>query len=109
MKDILDLWALASVQILGVILTLGAVVILWLANRAPKRNNPFSAAEMFQDENNRTSGSKFLAIIGGFCATWVVVYLAVQGKLDAGIFGSYIFAIVLGKVGTELAAKIGEK
>jgi nicotinamide riboside transporter PnuC len=95
-------------QLLGLAMVAMFALLLWKAQRAPRRENPFDAAQMFQDSKNRTSGSKFVGMLAGVASVWVVVFLAVTNRaIDPTLFIGWLVALVLGKVGTEAVNKMG--
>src|SRR5512135_798156 len=98
LKEWANAAAVVGVQALGGLLILAVIVILWRAQGS--ESNPFDAAQMFQDDQNRTSSSKFLGLIGGMASVFIVVYLAISpGKtLDPWLFVGWLGVIVLGKV-----------
>jgi hypothetical protein len=89
LADFLTIWlahaeylarALDWLVLFGMVLIAGAV---WMFVRmARNRNSKFDFAEMFEGENGKTSMAKFLAFIGGWTATWVVVALAAAHLLS---------------------------
>lgn len=88
--------------VFGGILIAGAIFIF--RKMAANRSSKFDFAEMFEGEDRRTSMAKFLAFIGGLTSTWIVVALAVGGKLSEGMFGIYLITLVTGKVASEYVA-----
>lgn len=106
MKEFFDLMggpAMAGTLVLGLLLALGAIFVLAVAQFSP--TNKFDAAEMFLDDYGRTSGSKFVSLIAGLASVWVVVFLTVSNKLDATLFVAWLGVVVIGKVATEAVAK----
>lgn len=95
--------AMLGVQVLGALLVIAAIATLTIAQFS--RRNKFDAAQMFQDEQNRTSSSKFVGLLGGLASIWIVVYLTVADKLTGDVFGLWLGIIVLGKLGSEYIAK----
>ena len=90
---------------LGFFLMIAAIYLLFKAQYSPKNKNKFDAAEMFQDERDKTSMAKFFYMIGGLTSTWIVVSYAVKDKLGWEMFAAYLGALVAGKALTEFAAK----
>jgi hypothetical protein len=111
LADFLTIWlahaeylarALDWLVLFGMVLIAGAV---WMFVRmARNRNSKFDFAEMFEGENGKTSMAKFLAFIGGWTATWVVVALAAAHLLSDTMFSLYLAILVAGKVASEYVA-----
>lgn len=95
--------AMFGVHMLGLLLALGAIFVLWRAQA--NKDNLFNAAEMFLDERDRTSGSKFVALIASLASVWIVVYLTVAKEIDATLFLGWLTILVVGKIGTEAIEK----
>lgn len=106
-KAWLEVAVQTSVLVFGGVLTVAVIVLLWRAQQASENVNPFDAAQMFQDDQNRTSGSKFVGLIGGVASIWVIVFLTVSGHLDSTLFIGWLAVVILGKVGSEAVSKIG--
>lgn len=104
MKDVAIAWlgSLNWMVLFGAILIVGSIVIFWTMAKNPKSSFDFS--EMFQGDDGKTSMGKFLAFIGGFTATWVVVALATAKELTDTIFMAYLTALIVGKVASEYVA-----
>lgn len=92
-------WAMVGVLGLGGVLVLAVILFLWQANRSA--DSPFDAAQMFQDERQRTSGPRLAYVIGAFTGVWVMVYLTIDGKMNAETIGVILGILMLGKVGSQ--------
>lgn len=88
--------------VFGAIL-IGSAVWIFL-HMANDRRSSFDFAQMFEGEDGRTSLAKFLAFIGGWAGTWVVVAYATSKELTDTMFSLYLGILVAGKVASEFVA-----
>jgi hypothetical protein len=86
----------------------GAILIgsaIWIFVRMARNpRSSFDFAQMFEGDNHKTALAKFLAFIGGWSATWVVIAYAAAGKLTDTMFSLYLGILVAGKVASEFVA-----
>jgi hypothetical protein len=87
-------------EILGIVMMAAGFWFFNKAQRNPK--NPIDLAEMFVWPGTRhTSMAMFLAAIGGFTATWVVVDQEFRKTLSTELFLGYLAVLIGGKGLTE--------
>jgi hypothetical protein len=83
----------------------GAILIgsaIWIFVRMSRdRRSSFDFAQMFEGDDHKTKMGKFLAFIGGWAGTWVIVAYAAAGKLTDTMFSLYLGILVAGKVASE--------
>lgn len=92
------LYRLDWMVVFGAILIAGTCLILIKLTRG---KTTFNFADAFAGENGKTSMSKVSMWIGILTSSWIMVALTVRDKMTESLLGVYIFALVLGKVGTE--------
>lgn len=100
-----------AVLLVGAVMLLLGGYILWRAHRA--RGNAIDLAFLLVDGDlnpPRVTLAKFGGLVALLTSTWLVVYLAVAGKLDGVIFGAYLTAWAAVKIAADVTrAREGEK
>lgn len=100
-----------AVLIVGAVMVLLGGYILWRAHR--NRGNAIDLAFLLVDGDlnpPRVTLAKFGGLVALLTSTWLVVYLAVAGKLDGVIFGAYLTAWAAVKIAADVTrAREGEK
>lgn len=85
-------------MVFGAVLIIGTIVIFLRLSRG---SGAFSFADAFAGEGGKTSMAKIAMWVGTMTTSWIMVALTIADKMSTEIFGVYLFALVLGKVGTE--------
>lgn len=78
-----------QMNLMGLVIGLIFLGILFLFYRVQK-SNKLDFTDLITKDGISVSLTKVLQLIGGICATWVIITLTLTGEITEGIFGLYL-------------------
>ncbi len=98
-----------QVNLMGLAVALAIFGILFLFYRIQK-SDKLDFADMITKDGTSVSLTKVLQLVGGICATWVIIKLTLTGGLTEAIFGLYLTYVgAIEGYSKFVAAKYGYK